>query len=495
MPRRAAPYRTPGFPAEHFESRRGSSYSLLPLRFLALDARRTIVTNLAGEYLVVPRETVHALIRHQLPMDSSVYRELKARHFVLDGDSSVGLELLAMKYRTKQAFLSQLTSLFMFVTTLRCEHSCRYCQVSRQSEDKAAFDMSPAHADAAVDFMFESPSPTLKVEFQGGESLLNFPLVQRIVERVEARNRNAKRDVEFVLATNLGPLTQEHLAYCAEHRILISTSLDGPEELHNANRPRAGANSYALTVDGIERARAALGADRVSALMTTTEASLEQPLAIVDEYINRGFNSVFLRPISPYGFAVRSGQASRYLMDRWLDFYRQALGHIVELNLTGTPFREEYAALILKKMLTPWATGYVDLQSPAGIGISALVFNYDGGIYASDEARMLKEMGDDTFRLGTLGTDSFASVMRSDRLLGPLMESMAEGVPMCADCGILSYCGSDPVRHHTTQGDLVGFKPSSAFCQKSMGLVRHLITLLEDDPRSAQVLRRWAVTP
>jgi hypothetical protein len=52
---------------------------------------------------------------------------------VLDCDSSVALDLLAVKYRTKQAPLANLTSLIMFVVTLRCEHSCPYCQVSRQS--------------------------------------------------------------------------------------------------------------------------------------------------------------------------------------------------------------------------------------------------------------------------------------------------------------------------------------------------------------------------
>jgi hypothetical protein len=36
------------------------------------------------------------------------------------------------------------------------------------------------------------------------------------------------------------------------------------------------------------------------------------------------------------------------------------------------------------------------------IGIGALVYNYDGDIYASDEGRMLAEMGDRTFRLGSV---------------------------------------------------------------------------------------------
>lgn len=475
-----------------YQGRRGKSYTLLPLRFLALDATRYIVTNFAGEHIVLPKPALHALVRHELPMTSPVYDELKARHFLLDGDSTVALDLLAMKYRTKQAFLAQFTSLFMFVTTLRCEHSCRYCQVSRVSDDKAAFDMSREHADHAIDFMFKTPARSFKVEFQGGESLLNFPLVKHVVERVETINATEQRDIEFVVATNLAPLTDEHLTFFKDHKVLVSTSLDGPRDLHNLNRPRRGADSHERTIDGINRVREVLGFDRISALMTTTEASLPRVREIIDEYVAHGFTSIFLRSISPYGFAARSGQAARYDMARWLDFYRDGLSHIIALNRAGTFMREEYSALILRKILRPWATGYVDLQSPAGIGISALVFNYEGGIYASDESRMLAEMSDNSFRLGTLGTDTFEDVMTSDTLLEPLLASMAESAPMCSDCGILPYCGSDPVYHHATQADVVGFKPTSGFCQKSMGVVRHLIRLLEDDPEAAAVLRTWA---
>lgn len=63
---------------------------------------------------------------------------------------------------------------------------------------------------------------------------------------------------------------------------------------------------------------------------------------------------------------------------------------------------EEFAAIILRKILTPWCTGFVDLQSPAGIINSVLVYDYDGYLYASDESRMLAEEGDYTFRIGSV---------------------------------------------------------------------------------------------
>jgi radical SAM protein with 4Fe4S-binding SPASM domain len=199
---------------------------------------------------------------------------------------------------------------------------------------------------------------------------------------------------------------------------------------------------------------------------------------------------IFLRPISPYGFASATGLDRRYHEEDWLEFYRRGLDHLIRLNRDGTFIREEYTSIILRKILSPFPGTYVDLQSPAGIGVACLVFNYDGGVYASDEARMLAEMGDQRFRLGTV-QDSYEGVMHSDALLGPLIDSMSESTPMCSDCGFQPYCGSDPVFHYAVQGDPVGFKPSSRFCRRNMGIMRELIRRLEDDEESARVFRRW----
>ena len=76
------------------------------------------------------------------------------------------------------------------------------------------------------------------------------------------------------------------------------------------------------------------------------------------------------------------------------------MDYILEINRSGHYFSEYYSATILKKILTFTDPGYVDLRSPAGIGIGGIVYNYDGKIFASDEGRMLAEMGDTTFEIG-----------------------------------------------------------------------------------------------
>jgi His-Xaa-Ser system radical SAM maturase HxsB len=463
-------------------------YRLLPIRFLALDADRYIVSNIAGNYQVMERQHLNDLVHRRLPVHSPLYDDLKANHFLADRDSNVYRDLLAAKYRTRQARLPDFTALHLFVVTLRCDHSCQYCQVSRVSEDRAAFDMSRETADRAIGLMLESPSQQLKVEFQGGEPLLNFDLIRYIVLEVERLSDGRK--VQFLITSNLSPLTDEILEFAAAHNIFFSTSLDGPADLHNRNRPRPGSDSHARALAGIERIRRRLGHDAVAALMTSTAESLKQPEAIIDEYVRLGFDSIFLRFISPYGFAAKTAKRIGYETDEFIEFFKRGLGYIVSLNQRGTMIRETYSTLLLQRMLTPYATGYVDLQSPAGIGISVLAYNYDGGVYAADEGRMLAEMGDQTFRLGDV-QDSYEELIAQSPLLSTISNTMLEGLPGCCDCALLPYCGSDPVFHHRTQGDIVGHRPTSAFCRRNMEIMRHLIRLLEDEPQTAAVLRAW----
>src|SRR4029453_14646362 len=123
--------------------------------------------------------------------------------------------------------------------------------------------------------------------------------------------------------------------------------------------------------------------------------------------------------------------------------YRAALDRIIEWNRRGRPLIEVYAQILLRKMLTPFPTRYVDLQSPAGAGIAAVVYNYDGDIYASDEGRMLAEMQDKSFRLGNLATDSYESVMGGDRLRAIVEQSCTETIPGCSECAFMPFCGAD----------------------------------------------------
>ena len=68
--------------------------------------------------------------------------------------------------------------------------------------------------------------------------------------------------------------------------------------------------------------------------MTTTRLSLDYPIEIIDQYADSGFTR-FLRPISPYGFAIRTKAKTGYETDRFLEFYKKGLDHIIGAEPKG----------------------------------------------------------------------------------------------------------------------------------------------------------------
>jgi len=278
--------------------------SLLPFNLERTGTNQYLVANMVGDFIRLTEDEMNRLIDLRIKPGDGLYEKAYAGHLITGTNQKAQRQLLAARLRSRMSFLQQVTPLHIFVVTLRCEHSCPYCQVSRRSVDRERFDMSEDTAIRALRIAFAAPTPTIKIEFQGGEPLLNFPLIRQIVEAARRDAPDGKK-LEFVIASNLALLTDEVLDFCRVNSILLSTSLDGPGDLHNRNRPRPGGNSHQLAVEGIRRAQTALGRDRVGALMTTTEASLNRVENIIDEYLRLDLDGIFLRPLSPYGFCCQ----------------------------------------------------------------------------------------------------------------------------------------------------------------------------------------------
>jgi His-Xaa-Ser system radical SAM maturase HxsB len=275
---------------------------------------------------------------------------------------------------------------------------------------------------------------------------------------------------------------------CKEYSIQISTSLDGPEYIHNNNRGKK--DSYTKVTSGIQRAREAVGHTNVNALMTTSTLGVNYPIEIVDEYVKLGFNSIFLRALNPYGLASENDNWEAYT-DKFIEFYKKALLHIIELNKNGIFFVEEFASIILRKILTPFTTGFVDLQSPAGLINSVLVYNYDGYVYASDESRMLAEYGDYTFRLGHV-SDTFAQIVSGAKAKEIAKIWSNEVLAGCSDCALKVFCGADPVRNYSTQGDMYGHRPTSLLCKKNKAIIEFILSLIIEQGESVMpIFKNW----
>jgi uncharacterized protein len=78
--------------------------------------------------------------------------------------------------------------------------------------------MAEDTAERALAIALQSPYSRIKIEFQGGEPLLNFKLIEKIVLAAEHGRSSTGKAIDFVIASNLALLTDEILAFCKSLR-------------------------------------------------------------------------------------------------------------------------------------------------------------------------------------------------------------------------------------------------------------------------------------
>lgn len=452
---------------------------LLPFQFKHNPDGRILLVNECGDYHFVSQATFEDLISGRITPNNESYFDLQSRLFLRPTkDDAFSLQKAAAKYRSRKAYLRDFTSLHMMVVTLRCNQRCEYCQVSCAEEDARKYDMPLSTAYKIVDTIFDSPSKVLKIEFQGGEPTLHWDVVKGTVLYAKEKQKESDKELSFVLCTNLVGITEEQLIFCRDNNICISTSLDGPKLLHDKNRVlRVGDSSYELFTRNLAIARKIVGEDGVDALMTTTAPSLRELPAVIDEYVALGFTGIFIRSLNPYGFAAEKADLLGYDMQAFVESYIEALKYIFAINKKRF-FPEYFAALLFSRILTPFSTGFVDLQSPAGAGISGAIYDYDGSVYPSDEARMLARMGDQHFNLGNVHSDSYKAIFGGAKLRGIIKDACVEVTPGCAHCVYQAYCGTDPIRNYLESGHESRKMEGTPFCIKHKGIFDYLFSLL-----------------
>lgn len=388
-------------------------------------------------------------------------------------------------------------SLHMIVVTLRCNQGCLYCHSSVVPPSRTDTDMDLETARQVVDFIFRTPNPTVCIEFQGGEPLLNWPVVKFITDYARQKARLHKKKLIMALVSNFTLMNEEKLDYLFERRVSICTSLDGPGELHNKNRPYLGGGlAQQKVTTWLRKIQARCAADKTrtaylpGALMTTTRFSLGYAREIIDLYLELGLEQIFIRPLSPIGYAKRVWGEIGYSPQEFTEFYSRCLDIILEKNRQGKSIMERMALVCLTKILKGEDPGYMDMRSPAGAVLGCLAYNYNGEIFVSDEGRMVDHQGDPIFKVGHAATSRWNDVIDHPTTRACASASVLENQPMCLQCAYKPYCGVEPVFHYEVQQSIHGRIPSSPWCVSHMGIFDVLFAKLKD-PASRAIFEDW----
>ena len=458
--------------------------------------KKVLVTNLVGQYLILDPTDFRSFVEGTVDPASQLYSDLKARNFIR---AEIDMTDLIARRTRRQTFLGAGPNLHIMVVTLRCNETCVYCHASRADMSETDKDMSPETAEKVVDMILQTTSPAVTIEFQGGEPLVNFPVVKHIVEYALKKNEEIGKALEFTMVSNLAMMDEEKLAFILEHKIQVCTSIDGPVELHNKQRILPGGGAFEKTVEWIEKINKAyidMGLDsdvyHVEALLTSTKNTLTRPRDVVDTFIGLGCKALFLRPVDPFGFASKTGDRISYGHEDFLEYYCQAVDYMIDLNRKGTEILERYAAIFLTKILTGDEPNFLDIRSPCGAGIGQMTYDYEGRIFTCDEGRMVHQMGDDFFQIGHVRHSTYQETMNHDTVRAISLASNLEANPGCVNCAYNPYCGVCPVVNYATQGSLNGQVKTSRWCGIHKGIQDYLFKKLEaDDGELMDIFDKW----
>lgn len=450
--------------------------------------QKVLLTNDLGRYVFLSKEEFYRFLRDQLDPQEEITQRLMDEFFLYDGSEYEFVERAGEAFRMYRRNLFQGAALHIFVLTKQCNQQCVYCQASTELERHT--QMSGETAAKAVDIALQTTAQYVTFEFQGGEPLMNFDTLQFIVEYAEEQNQSCGKNLEFSVVTNLMLLDEEKLEFLTKHGVLICTSLDGDEILHNKNRPYFQQNTFEILKKKIQMIQDK-GAS-VSAIQTTTRDSLPRYREMVDQYLAFGLNQITIRPLTQLGYAAKNWAKIGYTVDEFLNFYRRSLDYIIERNQQGTFILEGHARMFLSKIFCRDAGNYMELRSPCGGAIGQLAYYYNGKVYSCDEARMLAEMGDGSFCLGNVEQDTYESIVSNPVCKTIAKSSCLEGLADCDGCVYQPYCGTCPVISYARYQTVYPSMLQEYRCRIYKGIQDILFEKLEQqDEEVVEIFRRW----
>lgn len=415
---------------------------------------------------------------NEIFMDERMFERLERTGHIITADNALRVLQELKKW---QSGTYSGPHLHIVVTTKRCNLNCTFCHMNPVaiSSSRDRFDLRPEVANAIIRFALASPSPSIKFEFQGGESFLNFPGMVHFVEEARKQNELVGKQISFTVVSNLMVATDEQLEYCQENGISVSYTLNGPEDLHDHFRKsRSGAGSFAHVIKRLdhiqERFPGLLSSSPLCVVGADNAPHLERML---DFFFDTGFRSVSIIKLKHLGNAKQNDL--RFDIREFLSHYLRGLDYIYEKN---RDLREVYAErslrVVLSKILSDTDIGFVDWRNPIGDVSGALTYDYDGEILPSDEARSLRR----EFGLGNVMNTTYEELVRRKETFRTMNLSLRDRDPECRECPYNPYCHVLPVLDYARTGDPTPRPFESEECLLTLAVLDWTFEKLNEDP-------------
>lgn len=322
-----------------------------------------------------------------------------------------------------------------------CNLACKYCFAEEGEYHGRKAIMSYEVGKAAIDFLISNSGKrrNLEIDFFGGEPLLNFKVVKKLVEYGRSLEDTHNKKFRFTLTTNGILLNDEIIEFCNKEMANVVLSIDGRKEINDSMRPfRNKKGSYDIIVPKFIKFADSRNQDKYYVRGTFTKNNLDFANDVL-HLADLGFKQISVEPV------VAQDDEEYALTVDDLDFikseYDRLANEMIKRNREGRGFNFFHFMMDLTQ-----GPCVAKRLSGCGSGTEYLAVTPWGDLYPCHQF-----VGEDDFKMG----DVFNGISRHD-LIDKFKCTSVYSKPDCKNCFAKFYCsGGCCANSNKFNGDLI----------------------------------------
>lgn len=346
-----------------------------------------------------------------------------------------------------------------------CNLKCKYCFASQGDFKGQRLMMDEETGKKALDFILQNSGnrKNLEVDFFGGEPLMNFQLVKKLVDYGREEEKKYDKHFRFTITTNGVLLSDSIIDYINENMDNVVLSLDGRKCVNDYMRPtNSKKGSYDIIVPKFKKLVDKRGDKDYYIRGTFTNENLDFSEDL-KEYYNLGFRKTSIEPVvtdekEPY--AIRKEH-----LQKILDEYEKMSKDYLEI-------RKEDKDFMFFHFMIDLTQGPCIIKRTVGCGAGSeyVAITPEGDIYPCHQF-----VGEEEFKLGTLDEGILNTSLRDNFKCANVFNK-----DDCYECWARYYCsGGCHANAHYANNDIN--KPYKIGCEMEKKRIECAISVIANE--------------
>lgn len=324
----------------------------------------------------------------------------------------------------------RIPKLIVLNLTTDCNMKCEYCYASagEGNNEYMTFETSLKIID---ELRRINDNKEIKVLFHGGEPLLCFDIIKKIIEHYKRLLVHDK--IDYYIQTNCVLLDEEKIIYLNNNDVKISISIDGDDT--KSNKCRILKNDI-NSIDIIKKSIFLLNKNKVkiNVLSVLNKNNYNKIPEIIDFFVENNIYDF------SFNYFIKGGRGNKNshlsLSNEEVFIATKSIIESEEKYLKkGIKLNEKNVYYLLKTIITGQKR-YMCSNSPCGAGLNIIGVTPNGDVFPCDDLSSQPQ-----FCLGNIYNKPLDELLNSE-IINYFANCNYENIEKCKDCELKKYCGA-----------------------------------------------------